>query len=654
AEQIAIGTTNPVTCPAASQIGAVTIETDLPPGSLTGPVFLGGPAGKPIENPPYTIYLDAESSLGVSVRLQGTVTPNAETGRLEVTFANNPQLPFSELRLTLNGGERAPLANPLKCDAVSTGFNLTPYTGGPSAIGSTPFQATGCAQSLPFSLTQSTADTTAKAGAYTGYTFNLARADGQQYVQKLSTTLPAGLVGAIPSVPLCGESQASTGSCPEPSKIGTATVGAGSGEPFGFSGPVYLTGPYNGAPYGLSIPVEAKAGPFDLGRLTTRATINVDPHSGRVIVAATLPTIFKGVPLRLRNISVAVNRANFLFNPTNCGALSTDTTLTSTFGAQSGLSSPFAVNSCNTLPFKPAFSAATSASTNATVLKANGAALRVNLLQGLHEANIKSVVAELPKSLPSRLTTLQKACPAATYEANPYGCAAASKVGTATVSTPVLPQPLKGPAYLVSHGGEAFPDLDLLLEGDNGVRVILESHTSIKGGVTTSNFFSIPDVPVSSFVLELPTGPNSALTAIGTLCTQTLTMPTTITAQSGAVIKQATPIAVSGCTGGKGKTRIKILSKKIKNDKLVLRVQTFAAGRVSVKNRFLKTTYRKFAKPGKFTIKAPLSRKGVNGQRAHKLKFKARVGFLPKAKAEAVSTAYTSVGFKHKKAKRKK
>ncbi len=510
-------------------------------------------------------------------------------------------------------------------------------------------------QSAPFALSQIDGDSTPKAGAYTAYTFNLTRADGQQYLQKLTTTLPAGLVGAIPSVPLCGEPQASQGACPSSSQIGTATVTAGSGDAYPFSGPVYLTGPYAGAPYGLSIPVEAAAGPFDLGRLTTRATINVDPHSARVIVTSTLPTIFKGVPLRVRTISVAVNRSNFLFNPTNCGGgLSTDTTLGSTFGAtQGGLSSPLTVSGCNTLAFKPEFSAAVAASTDPTTLKANGAALTVNLLQGAHQANIHSVLAELPKSLPSRLTTLQKACAEATYDANPYSCPAASKVGSATVTTPVLAQPLKGPAYLVSHGGAAFPDLDLLLEGDGGVRVILESTTNIKNGITTSNFASIPDVPVSSFVLELPTGPNSALTAIGALCTQTLTMPTTVTAQSGVVTKLSTPIAVRGCTGGKGKTRIKILSKKIAHNKLVLRVQTFAAGRVSVKNRFLKTTYKKFAKAGKFTIKVPLSRKGISGQRAHKLKFTARVGFLPKAKAEAVSVAYTKVGFTHKRAKGK-
>ncbi len=648
AAQIGIGTRNKVECPAESKVGEVAIETDLPPGALKGNVYLGSPSGATITDPPFTIYIDAEApALDVSVRLQGTVTPNPSTGRLEVSFLNNPQLPFSELRLTTTGGEHAPLANPLGCSG-QTDFIFSAFTGA-SAVGSTPFKASGCPGSPPFSLGQSTVDSAPKAGAYTNYTFNLTRGEGQQYLQRLTTTLPAGLVGAIPSVPLCGEPQAQQGTCPSSSLIGTASVSAGSGDPYPFSGPVYLTGPYNGAPYGLSIPVEAAAGPFDLGKLVTRVSIGVDPHSARVIAASTLPTIFKGVPLRLRNISVLVNRPNFLFNPTNCGVLSTDTSLTSTSGAGQGLSSPFAVTDCASLAFKPTFEAATSASTDPTTVKANGASLRVNLLQGAHEANIRSVVASLPKQLPSRLTTLQKACPEATYAANPFACPPGAKVGTATVSTPVLPDHLTGPAYLVSHGGAAFPDLDLLLEGD-GVRVILNGNTQIKNGVTTSTFGSIPDVPVTSFVLDLPQGANSALTVAGSssFCTQTLTMPTTITAQSGKVIKQETNVGVAGCTGGKGKTRFKILSKKIVRNKLVVRVQTFAPGRISIKSRFLRTTFKRVGKAGKFTIKAPLSHKGVKAQRARKLKFKARVGFLPKNKAEAISAVFTGVGFRHK------
>ncbi|MGH2911524.1 MAG: hypothetical protein ACRDJ3_03510 [Solirubrobacteraceae bacterium] len=542
--QIGIGTTNSVTCPEASKVGEVEIETDLPPHSLSGSVYLGDPDGGFITGPPYTIYLDAESVYDVSVRLEGKVNPNPVTGRLEASFLGNPPLPFSELSLTLKGGPRAPVANPLLCGNTPVEALFTPYTGAPAALSSTPFATTGCPSPLPFSLAQTTQSSSSEAGAYTSYTFNLARKDGQQYLSKISTTLPPGLVGAIPSVPLCNAPQAQAGSCSSSSLIGTATVSAGAGsEPYAFSGPVYLTGPYNGAPYGLSIPVRAVAGPFDLGTVVTRASVGVDPYSGRVIVTSSLPTIVGGVPLRLKTISVAVTRPKFLFNPTNCGPLETDSFLTSTLGATQSLSSPFQATDCAGLPFKPKLTAASSSKTS----RPRGASftVKVGYPKGA-QANIKSVFVSLPKHLPSRLSTLSKACLTEAFEVNPFSCPSASFVGSVKVKTPVLPGTLTGPAIFVSHGGAAFPDLDLVLKGD-GVTVILVGNTNIVKGITTSNFASVPDVPVSSFEVKLPTGPYSALAAFGNLCKQKLTMPTTITAQNGKVIKQNTKIVVSGC-----------------------------------------------------------------------------------------------------------
>ena len=637
--QIGIGTTNPVTCPAASKVGTVTIETDLPPGSLAGSVYLGNPGSGPIAGPPYTVYLDAESNLGVSVRLKGLVNPNPTTGRLEASFVENPQLPFSDLILKLKSGERAPLANPLACGTAHVETLFTPYTGGAPFLSSTPFTTSGCPSPIPFVLGQSTQNSSSNAGAYTSYTFNLGRADGQQYLSRVQTVLPAGLVGAIPSVTLCGEAQANAGTCAEASKIGVATVAVGAGsEPYSFSGPVYMTSSYNGAPYGLSIPIEAAAGPFDLGRVVTRASINVDPHTGRVIATSSLPTIVGGVPLRLKSVSVAVNRPNFLFNPTNCGVLATESMLTSTFGATQGLSTPFQVSNCGALAFKPSFRAATNAKTS----KLNGASLRVNLLQGVHEANISSVFASLPKQLPSRLTTLQKACPESVFAANPVSCRPlGSEVGTATAATPVLPDKLTGSAYLVSHGGAAFPDLDLVLEGD-GVRVILVGNTNIKNGITSSTFASVPDVPVSSFELNLPVGPHSVLTAIGSLCAKALVMGTTITAQSGAQIKQNTRISVAGCG-------VKILSRRVRAHKLIIRVRTLGAGRITVKGKGLRGASKRVSKSATVTFRLPLTRSGLRALRRHhhRLKVSVRVSFRPARKGEESSTASTSVTFRH-------
>jgi len=628
-----------VGCPLASKIGTVNIETDLPPGSLAGNVYLGKANGtSAITGPPYLIFINAESPYNVTVRLEGQVVPNPVTGRLEVSFLGNPQLPFSDLTLTLNNGPRAPLANPLSCTAANTSFAFRAYTDR-SFGGSTPFAVSGCPASIPFALAQSASPANATAGAYSTYTFNLSRTDGQQYLSQVSTTLPAGLLGAIPSVTLCGEPQAAAGTCPAASQIGVAKVTAGAGsEPYPLSGNVYLTGPYDNAPYGLSIPVPVVAGPFNLGTVTTRATIKVNPVTARVTVATTnLPTIVGGVPVRLKTLKVEVNRPSFIFNPTNCSALATESTLTSTFKATQSISTPFQVGNCSALPFKPVFKVSTSAKTS----KKNGASLVVSLTQPAHEANMKSVFVSLPKQLPSRLTTLQKACPEGTFAANPVNCRKlGSEVGSAVVTTPVLPGQLKGSAYLVSHGGEAFPDLDIVLEGD-GITVILTGNTKITKGITSSTFAAIPDVPVSSFVLTLPVGEHSALTSNGSLCSRALTIPTTIDAQSGAQLVQKTKLSVTSCP-------VQIVSHKVVGHKLVVKVKTFAAGRLSLKGKNLKAPrYKTLAKAKTATFTIPLSRKGLAALAKHrKLKIKVRVGFVPKTKTEGVSSASVAVKFK--------
>ncbi len=191
-----------------------------------------------------------------------------------------------------------------------------------------------------------------------------------------------------------------------------------------------------------------------------------------------------------------------------------------------------------------------------------GASLTVKGAFTAGNANVHSVAVVLPKQLPARLTTIQQACPEATFAANPASCPTGSDIGTATASTPILANPVMGPTYLVSHGGAAFPNVVAVLQGE-GITVDLTGSIDIKKGVTSSTFASVPDVPIGAFTLTLPEGPHSGLAAVvpakakGSLCGQKLTMPFTITGQNGAVLNQNVKIAVTGCPRAKAKARKK-------------------------------------------------------------------------------------------------
>jgi hypothetical protein len=458
--------------------------------------------------------------------------------------------------------------------------------------------------------------------------------------------LPAGLLGTVPLVGKCTEAQALANACPASSEIGSVTATAGSGAtPFSFPGKVYFMGPTKGAPFGMAFITPAVAGPFNLGPVVTLATVSVDPSTARVIVTSELPTIVKGgVPVRLKKLSVSITRQGFLVSPTSCAtSLATESTVTgligttvsspgASFGTPVNLSSPFPLSGCNKLPFKPAFKVTTAG----TFTKANGTSLETTLNLAGGSSNVKSVQVTLPKQLPSRLTTLQKACPEKTFEANPYTCPAGSFVGGVRANTPVLGVKVKGPAILVSHGGRAFPDLDLLLEGE-GVRVILIGNTDIKNGITKTTFAATPDVPVSSITVNLPAGPHSALTGFGDLCSKPLIMPTVITGQNGVVSKQNTKLNTPGCG-------IRVVGRRVVGSTAYIAVRTTTGGRVSGSGPFLRTVFRRLrSATGSALIKVPLNAAG----RRHRRHFnvRVRVGFVPSNRGLRSSVAFVNVRF---------
>jgi uncharacterized repeat protein (TIGR01451 family) len=607
-------------CPERSKVGEAEVLTPLLKEPLTGSVYVaqppcGGPGQAECteegaeKGEVFALYLEIGSeNSGVHIKLKGTVEVGGnghhsrevglQPGQVRTTFADAPQQPFSELKLKLNGGPRAPLANPQSCGSFATTSALEPWShqpapgeaqGTPDAAPlARPFTIAGCESRFAPSFSAGTFNP--QAGAFSPFTLTFSRHDGEQDLAGLTVDMPQGLLGKIAGIPQCPEAQANAGTCSAASRVGTATSAAGSGSnPLWQSGPVYLTGPYKGAPFGLSVAVPAKAGPFNLGTIVVRAAIHVDPHTAQLtVVSDPLPQSVDGVPLRLQTVNVTVDREGFTFNPTSCEPLTVNATLSSVQGAQAPVSSRFQAAGCASLPFHPVFTASTSGKTS----KLNGASLNVKIGYTAGQANLRRVDLSLPIAMPSRLTTLNKACTEAQFNANPAGCPSASDIATAIAHTPLLNSPVAGPVYLVSHGGAAFPDVEMILQGE-GVELIVDGKTQIKKGITFSHFETIPDAPISSFEFNSPQGPFSLFGANGNLCKPTKTlmvkkritvrrhgklvkvthnvsqqvaepllMLTTLTAQNGAVIKQNTKIAVTGCSKPKQAKNHKKITKK--------------------------------------------------------------------------------------------
>jgi hypothetical protein len=562
-------------CPNASKLGTAEVTTPLLNHPLPGTLYLAAQEANPFGSL-FAVYLVVDDPVsGVIVKLAGHVEVGGEgaenglvPGQIRTSFRENPELPVEDVKLDLWGGPRAPLATPPACGGYTTTGALTPWSSDRPATEAFSAESPELAEpSSTFTISQDcdpgfgpsfmAGTSNVQAGGFTSFSVTISREDQGQELDGVSVTAPPGLLGVLKSVVQCPEPQASNGECGPESLVGetSAAVGVGPDPYWVTGGKVYLTGPYNNGPFGLSIVIPTTAGPFTLtgnggyGREIVRASIRVNPATGQITtVSDPLPTIIQGVPTDVRTIVVTINREGFVFNPTNCSQLEATGQITSTQGAVANVKTPFEAGNCANLPYTPTFTA----STQAKASKADGASLTIKITAPPGQANTAKAVLTFPKQLPSRLSTLQQACLDAVFIATPASCPAGSVIGTAKVTTPLLASQLTGPIYLVSHGGEEFPDAEIVLQGE-GITLVLDGKTHIKHGITTSTFNSVPDAPITSFETTLPEGPHSIfgtnipVSANYDLCDQKLTIPVTFTGQNGAIKELAPKIAVTGC-----------------------------------------------------------------------------------------------------------
>ncbi|HET8862916.1 MAG TPA: hypothetical protein VFM94_06685 [Solirubrobacterales bacterium] len=529
-------------CPQASKIGAIEVDTPLVSETIGGSLYQAQPHANLADDALIAFYIVLRNrDLGILVKQPVRVQANPRTGQLEAVTEEIPQLPFSSFRLKFKEGGRSPLVSPPRCGTHTAQAEIVPWSGGPIAQVSSSFEIVSgpgggpCPEgSLPFSPGFVAGSVNNTAGAYSPFSMRLTRRDGDQDLVRFDATLPPGLIGRLTGVARCPEAQIAaartkTGkaelaspSCPLGSLIGHAEAGAGVGSQLTYvPGRLYLAGPFAGAPLSVVAIVPAVAGPFDVGTVVTRQALRVDPRTGVVTADGRLsdpiPHILAGIPLRVRDIQVHVDRAGFTLNPTSCEPMSAVALIwgggQDPFGlfddAPVSRAVRFQASDCASLAFSPRLGLRLKGGT------ARGAhpALRAVFRPRAGQANTKRVVVRFPRSAFVEQAHIRTVCTRVQFAAD--ACPKGSIYGRVTAFTPLLDNPLRGPVYLRSSSN-VLPDLVFDLTGEVDFEAVVRID-SIRGALRAITD-DLPDAPIEKVVIEMQGGRKSLIVNSTDLC----------------------------------------------------------------------------------------------------------------------------------------
>jgi hypothetical protein len=514
-------------CPNPSKVGTVTLETPLLEEPLKGGMFIAKPFANPFGSA-YALYFVAKApERGFVVKVAGKLDADPRIGQLVASFPSLPRLPYSNLKLNFREGQRAPLVTPAACGSYSTQITLSPWTD-PSASSSqiSSFKLVrgvggGACPSggAPFAPRATAGTLNPNAGSYATFYLHLTRSDSDQEITSYSAVLPPGLLGKIAGVPFCpdaaieaakgrtGTAELEAPSCPAASQIGRTVSGYGAGlAPAYASGRFYLAGPYHGAPLSVVAIDSAIVGPFDLGTIVIRSAIEVDPRTAQVSIDSSasdpIPHIFAGIPLRLRDVRVYIDRPDFMINPTSCAPFSITSTLsgsdvpfTNPHSAVSSSTVPYQAFNCSSLKFAPKLALALKGQTK----RGDYPTLQVTVTPRPGDANIAAAAVTLPPSLFLAQEHIRTICTRGQFQAD--ACPPQSMVGHVEAQTPLLGEPMQGPVYLRSSSNN-LPDLVAVLRG-SGLHVVLEGRVDSSHGGLRGRFEGLPDAPVSKFTMTI-------------------------------------------------------------------------------------------------------------------------------------------------------
>ncbi|HEY5814996.1 MAG TPA: hypothetical protein VIS95_01490 [Solirubrobacterales bacterium] len=560
-------------CPQSSKVGEVEVESPLLEGKITrGEVFIATPKANPFDTLIALYIVLREPQAGIFVTLAGKVTPDPETGQLITTIEDAPQLPVSDFRFSFREGARAPLITPPRCGTYTTKATFTPWANQGSPFTTTSsFEVTSgpngepCPQgNPPFRPGFQAGALNNNAGSYSPFNMRLTRRDGDQDLTRFSATLPPGMIAKLAGTTQCseaaiaatktksGKAELASPSCPESAKIGTTLSGAGVGSQLIYvPGSLYMAGPFAGAPLSVVAVVPAVAGPFDVGTVVVREALRIDPRTAEVSVdggaSDPIPHILAGIPLKVRDVRVYVDRPQFTLNPTSCDPYAVGAQLwgggTNVFStaddSPTSLSQRFQAAGCAALGFKPGLELKLIGGTK----RGGHPALRGTYRPRAGDANLSDVVLRLPRSAFLDQAHIRTICTRVQFAAK--SCPPGAVYGHARAFTPLLEQPLEGPVYLRSSNHN-LPDFVADLRGIIDVEAVARIDSQ-KGGIRAT-FSDVPDAPLSKVVVNMQGAKKGLIINSTDLCASKHRAKASFAGHNGKAHK-ARPVVRARCGG---------------------------------------------------------------------------------------------------------
>jgi hypothetical protein len=532
-------------CPNESKIGDFQVKSPLFEEPITGGIFLAAPHDNPFDSL-LGLYLVAKApERGILVKVAGELIPDPNSGRITASFQNLPQIPYSSLQIHFREGQRSPIATPPACGNTTIGVDLSPWLNPATVLhGDSPLAITsgvgGAAcpgPSAPFTPQAQAGSLNSNAGSYTPFYLHLTRRDNEQEITSYSATLPPGLTGKLAGIPYCpdanieaakqrsGFAETESPSCPASSLIGHTTAGYGLGSVLAYApGNLYLAGPFHGSTFSVVAIDSATVGPFDLGVVVVRSAIHVDPQSAQVSIDSAgsdpIPHIIDGIPIHLRDIRVYISRPGFTLNPTDCEPFAVTSQLDGSgqsFGdpaddTSATATSPYQASNCGALAFKPHLSLKLRGGTR----RGNYPSLRAELRPRPGDANLAGAAVALPPSEFLEQAHIGTSCTRGQYARE--ACPPESVYGHARAYSPLLGEPLEGDVYLRASDNP-LPDLVAALRGGGlGLKIDVVGRIDSLNGGLRATYTTLPDAPVSKFVMTLKGGKHGLLVNSEDVC----------------------------------------------------------------------------------------------------------------------------------------